>query len=373
MPRQPRQHLTQRKDGRYACRYKDRWFMGNTEREALDARDEYKRHELLGDLQPRPKVPTVAEYITTWLPLYKHGVSKKCYNDYARQLEQLSAAAGETALDQVTPDLAAAVWEHYRSMSASTIKRARMLYTALFDSAVDNDYCRKNPYRVKTAKPPAGSSGSHRALVGEELQLVNGSDHRFALAARLMLYAGLRRGEVLALTSSDIDLGAGLIYVTKAVRFDGNAPIIVDPKSEAGRRQIPILRPIRKELTEFVQKAKKAGPKPALVAPSAKGTLMTETAFSCAWASYIHALGVTAGHPVRIRCHDLRHTFCTLILDAGVDIHQAMSWLGHADEKMILKIYDHLTAARASSSVAIVEKSLKNRRKTDKKSLKNQK
>lgn len=359
MPRQPRQHLTQRKDGRYACRYKDRWFMGNTEREALDARDEYKRHELLGDLQPRPKVPTVAEYITTWLPLYKHGVSKKCYNDYARQLEQLSAAAGETALDQVTPDLAAAVWEHYRSMSASTIKRARMLYTALFDSAVDNEYCRRNPFRAKTSRPPTGSAGSHRVLTDEEQQLVTGSGHRFAMAARLMLYAGLRRGEVLALTSDDIDIDAGMLSVNKSVRFDGNRPVIVHPKTAAGRRLVPILRPVRAELARFVKNAKKAGKAPALVAPSAMGDLMTETAFSRAWDGYIHDLTLAAGHPVQIRCHDLRHTYCTRILDAGVDIHQAMAWLGHADEKMILKVYDHLTAARTSSAVAAVEKSLK--------------
>ena len=39
MPRQKKQHLKRRKDGRFACRYKDQWFYGQTEEEALEARE----------------------------------------------------------------------------------------------------------------------------------------------------------------------------------------------------------------------------------------------------------------------------------------------------------------------------------------------
>ena len=59
-----------------------------------------------------------------------------------------------------------------------------------------------------------------------------------------------------------------------------------------------------------------------------------------------------------IRPHDLRHTYCTMLRDAGVDIKQAMIWLGHADEKMILRIYDHVRENRTKNSVKLVEKSL---------------
>ena len=68
---------------------------------------------------------------------------------------------------------------------------------------------------------------------------------------------------------------------------------------------------------------------------------MSETAFQRGWESFLHALSIAAGHPVIIRAHDLRHTYCTMLRDAGVDIHQAIIWMGHADEKMILRIYDH--------------------------------
>ena len=85
---------------------------------------------------------------------------------------------------------------------------------------------------------------------------------------------------------------------------------------------------------------------------------MTDVAFRRAWDSYLHALTLAAGHPVSIRPHDLRHTYCTMLRDAGVDMHQAMIWLGHADEKMILQIYDHVTDRRTLESLNLVEKRL---------------
>ncbi len=76
------------------------------------------------------------------------------------------------------------------------------------------------------------------------------------------------------------------------------------------------------------------------------------------WDSYLLALSKAAGHPVSIRPHDLRHTYCTMLRDAGVDMKQAMIWMGHADEKMILRIYDHVGEKRTQNSVKQVEKLL---------------
>lgn len=72
-----------------------------------------------------------------------------------------------------------------------------------------------------------------------------------------------------------------------------------------------------------------------------------------------------------VRPHDLRHSFCTMIRDAGVDIKLAVKWMGHADEKMILKIYDHITQYRTEQAVGNIEKMLSRmqngRQKTSKK------
>lgn len=348
MPRPKAPQLKQRADGRYRCKYKDKEFYGNTAREALMLRDEYIRQESTGTLL-RQRM-TVKQYALEWLPIHKAGVSPKCYNDYAVQLEKLFPLIGEKELSAVSVDDVAQVWNTFSGFSASTIKRARMLYISLFDTAIENELCRKNPFKSKFAQPPKGPSGSHRALTDEEVHLIRTVPHRFQLAALIMLYAGLRRGEVLPLSApGDVDLKQNVIHVTKAVRFTGNQPEIVSPKTSAGLRDVPIFSALRPFLVGRI----------GMVAPSASGKMMSDVAFRRAWDSYLLALSHAAGHPVSFRPHDLRHTFCTMLRDAGVEMKQAMIWMGHADEKMILKIYDHVRDSRTRASVSQVEKLLK--------------
>lgn len=343
-----------RKDGRYACKYKGKFFYGSTPEEALAARKAFIKAEQSGQLLAREL--TVRDYALKWLPLYKSSVSEKCYNDYAKQIEALFPYIGHKLLSQVTVDDAAAVWQHYAGYSASTIKRARMLYIALFDTAIENDLCRKNPFKSKFTQPPRGSSGSHRALTDAEVDLILSTPHRFQLAVLVMLFAGLRRGEVLALSSDDIDLKHNIIHVNKAIRYDSNQPIFADPKTDAGTRDVPVFSQLRPFLLRHT----------GLIAPDTFGRPMSEVAFRNAWSSYLRALSIAAGHPVSIRPHDLRHTFCTMLVDAGVPLKQAMSWLGHADEKMILRVYDHVHATRTSASIQQVETLLADRKPSGK-------
>ena len=348
MPRPKKQHLKQRKDGRYCAVYHGIQFMDKDEDKALAKRDDYIRQLKAGEY--RRENPTLQEYADKWLPLHKSGVSEKCYNDYKKQLDALTNILGEMYLKDITVDDAAAVWEHYRDYSASTIKRARMIYISLFDTAIENDLIRKNPFRGRFAQPPKGSAGTHRTLTDEEIMLVREIPHRMQTAALIMLYGGLRRGEVLALTMRDIDLQAGTITVNKAVRFDGNQPVISRPKTASGTRQVPILSVLRPYLENRTGR----------ILSAANGQIMTEQSFSRCWESYILHLSKAAGHQITIRPHDLRHTYCTMLRDAGIDMHQAMIWMGHADEKMILRVYDHVTDKRTQNSIEQMEKTLLN-------------
>lgn len=348
MPRPKKQHLKQRADKRYCAVYHGIQFMGKDEDEALGKRDDYIRQLKAGEY--RRENPTLQEYADKWLPLHKSGVSEKCYNDYKKQLDALTNILGEMYLKDITVDDAAAVWNHYKDYSASTIKRARMIYISLFDAAIENDLIRKNPFRGRFAQPPKGTQGTHRTLTDEEITLVRETPHRMQTAALIMLYGGLRRGEVLALTMRDIDLQVGTITVNKAIRFDGNTPVISRPKTASGTRQVPILSVLRPYLVN----------RTGCILSAANGQIMTEQSFSRCWESYILHLSKAAGHPITIRPHDLRHTYCTMLRDAGIDMHQAMIWMGHSDEKMILRVYDHVTDKRTQNSINQIEKSLLN-------------
>jgi len=374
--------LSARSDGRYQAKYHGKYFYGSTPAEARRKRDEYKARELMG-VREAPKV-TVRAYAGKWLPTAKAGVTQKVYNDYAGLLDKVIAAMGDMQLLEVTPTDVKAAYNTLIGMSDSTIKKLRMLTVSMFDAAVEDGLIRTNPARSKAARPHKGTVGTHRILTPEELQLVRTVDHRCRPFAMAMYYAGLRRGEALALNvSRDVDFRANVIHVRQAVRFESNRPVLVDPKTEAGSRDIPLLPPLKTAL-KFLK---------GLLLSMPDGTHCTEQAFSRAWESYNNALsraanggmqrrwwGRTKKHKellarradlmaagrkseadalvipeykeISLRCHDFRHSYCTNLCDAGVDLHVAIQWLGHADEKMILQIYDHVTPARIRAAIS---------------------
>lgn len=386
----PRQTLKQRKDGRYRCKLGNKYFYGSTQSEAFRARAAYQRM-LDAGMRADAEGMTVKQYVYEWLPLHKAGVTNRTYNDYASLLDKLVEEMGSMLLKDVSVDDAKAIYLLYNGYSNSTIKRARMLYVSLFDAAVENGYCQRNPFRSRLAQPDKGREGSHRAITEEERKLIHQCQHSFRLPVMMMLYAGLRRGEALAIDiDRDVDLKAGVIHVQKSIRFEINQPVVSPTKTESGIRDVPIFDVLRKELEG----------KTGLLAPSKSGTIMSESAFSSAWHSYVLAVecainGVSqkrwfgrrnedrendperydnvmrleqegkqaAADALRlekwvrftVRPHDLRHSFCTMLRDAGVDLKQAMEWMGHEDEKMILRVYDHVNEARTRASILKVE------------------
>lgn len=328
MPRIKKQRLKRRKDGRYCCKYHGIQFMGWTEGEALAARDEYKRQETEQQYL-RSDQQTVGAYAEYWLPIHKADVKPNTLNAYRSILAHVLPPISALRLCDVTSDDIALTFSRLAGMSASYIHKARILTTAIFQSAVDAGYLLRNPCAASSIKPPKGTKGTHRAITDEERQLILTVAHRMQLPALIMLYCGLRRGEVLALTADDIH--GDELTVSKAVSFTSNRPIISNPKTESGKRTVPvpsILSPFLSDLSGFI-------------ATGANGQPMTEQAYQRGWESYQKALSAAAGHPVTIRAHDLRHSYCTMLRDAGVDMHQAIIWMGHADEKMILRVYDH--------------------------------
>lgn len=359
----PRQSLTKRSDGRYMVKYKNKQFYGKTQSEAIRKRSEYIQAIKDG---MQTTCPTVAAYASAWLPAHKKTVGIKCYNDYAKQLDALVALIGTLPLNAVTPtDIKNVYSQRYEGYSGYTIKRAQMLFVAVFDSAIADGYIRSNPCRDKTAAPHKGPKGTHRPLTPKEDALLLAVDHPFRPVVLAMRYAGLRRGEALALNiTRDVDFDKNTISVQSAIAYTSNQPLLKKPKSDAGIRTIPLFEPLRSELLTlngYIARAQRSN------------GIMSESAFRSAWNSYIHAVechingyaqkrwyGKTAADRATlaagkelppwqtfdIRPHDLRHSFCTMLRDAGVDMHICMEWMGHGDEKLILKIYDHVTPSR---------------------------
>lgn len=342
MPRPKKQHLKKRKDGRYCAVYKGHQFMGRTEDEALALRDEYKRLESYGI----GSAYTLEDYCNYWLPLHKVGIKRHTYNAYASALEKLIEPIAQIQLPVLTVDHIAQAYAGMVGYSAGYISVACSLLTSVLDSALESGYIRRNPCRSKTIKAPKGTSGSHRAITEEERQLILSTPHRMQVPALVMLYCGLRRGEVSALMPSDIT--ENQITVNKSVTFNVNRQEVGETKTTSGVRTVPvpaILKPFLSDLSGFPMR-------------NINGELITERGWKGGWTAYMSALSKAAKHPVSIRCHDLRHTYCTMLRDAGVDIKIAQKWMGHADISMILKVYDHPSAGREKTALKALNKSL---------------
>ena len=395
MPRQKKQHLKRRKDGRFACRYKDLFFYGDTEEEALQAREDYKDAEKRGQLQLETG-PTVAEYAQKWIRIAKPNVRESTFQESLGLLEKLLDHCGERYIKDILPsDIKAVYSTAFKGLSDSYIRSAKQLYIGLFDAAFADGYCRRNPAREKSAQPHRGTKGGHRAITPQERKWIDTlcQDHRCRPAVMAMLYEGLRPPEAKAFNiDNSVDREAGIIRLVEfAHKGKNNHYEITDQgKTAKARREIPLFSP-------FAQAIKgKSGP----LVQTARGGELTVQSWRVLWQSYVHQMeqeinGMekrwykrTKAHkkiladaaqlrkdgkpeeakakeaeippwiPFTVRPYDLRHSFCTMCRDSNVEINTCIKWMGHTDANMILKIYDEVSEDRSKREAEKLEKAL---------------
>ena len=367
MPRQKKQHLKRRKDGRFCCVYHGHQFMGWTEEEAFSKRDEFKWQERQESLMMEN--PSVRVYGDRWLPIGKAGVKEPTTETHKILLNHLYTVIGDTPIRDVKPsDIKRVYSERFGGKSHEYITHARSLYRKLFASAVEDGLIMTNPVDASTAKPHKGTVGGHRAITPDERwMIVNvATDHRMHAPAIVMLYAGLRPQEVKALRVEDVDFDAGVIHVRSTVHMDTHNRYTVtgEGKTVNAIRDVPLFQPVRAVLegkTGFLL--------------SKDGDVATRMAWQRGWRAYCHIMetylnsmskrkwvAIKGDKPAwktfDVVPYDLRHSFATWCRDNGVELNTCVHWMGHADAQMILKIYDTVTAERSKSEAEKLEKML---------------
>ena len=223
-----------------------------------------------------------------------------------------------------------------------------------------------NPVDLVHLTQPGQQAETRRALTAEEQQWIWETPHRAQPVAVIMMLSGLRRGELAALTWNDIDLKERTITVNKTIEYPPNEPPRLRhlTKSAAGMRVVDIPQ----KLADYLAAMPRDN---LLVVHSAKGRVMTESAWLSLWGSYMRVLNIKYGTRTpadlermkkpgqhkfdmtipHITLHWLRHTFCTLLYLSGVDVVQACAQMGHADIQTTLRIYTHLDSIHKRKSV----------------------
>ena len=177
----------------------------------------------------------------------------------------------------------------------------------------------------------------------------------------LSLFAGLRRGELLALRWCHINLDRKVLQVREALEeTKAHGVQVKAPKSRAGRRDISLpdivvdaLREHRKAQLELRFRLGLGKCDNDFLFPTLEGTLPSPRAFSAEWADVAASIGMPD-----ITFHALRHTHASALIDAGVDIVTISKRLGHSSPNITLKVYAHLFREKDDKASAAINDAL---------------
>ncbi len=313
---------------------------------------------------------TFVELADMWyLQKLSEGLCYAYQKELQNSINHLNAFISDRCIDEIKPlDIDRIIISRanfnpntHKGMSKKCLKDLLNTAKAIFDFAIDNDFIIKNPARNRKI-PKNASQHKRRALTDEEQQLIIKTQHRCKIASMLMMFCGLRLGELLALQWSDIDFTDDTIYIRKKMQRTGTNQFTVAPGTKNGKcRKVPI----PDKLLEYL-KGEKSKAQSIIVCPNKIGELQTPSSWASLWKSYIIALNLEysqttqnkfdpKGVPMlldKITPHMLRHTYTTLLYKSGVDVLVASKLLGHSSVQITLDIYTHLDEEHAQRNIS---------------------
>ena len=224
----------------------------------------------------------------------------------------------------------------------STIRNALMPLRVIYRQAVADRDVGINP--CTGVRLPAVRSRRERIVSAREaaslLDALHETEDRALWA--LALYAGLRRGELMALRWEDVDLEAGVLRVERA--WDPKSRVYVEPKSRAGRRTVPIASALKDAL--LAHKPRAHG---ELVVAGPYGPFDAGVATARATQAW-RAAGLAP-----ITLHEARHTFASLMIAAGVNAKALTAYMGHASVTITYDRYGHLMPGNEREAAALLD------------------
>lgn len=247
---------------------------------------------------------------------------------------------GDFYLDEVTSrDI-----ERYKAelVSSGYAPRTVNLHLAclgkLYQCAIDWEVVLKNP--VRKVQRSKDRKDKWAFLDFEEAQkFLDGVPPPWKPLFLTAMRTGMRQGEILGLRWEDIDWKRGVIFVRNSL-YDEK----LYPTKSYASRDVPMTSDLFGTLLNLKQKAKSE-----YVFPAEDGSSLHRKTLTRPLVTALRKSGVK-----RIRFHDLRHTYASHLVMAGVPIKTVQELLGHSDLKMTLR-YAHLTPQCKKEAVAALE------------------
>jgi integrase len=353
--------ITKRADGRGMARIDLGYHNGKRKRKCIYGATKVEvvqklratQHQHDHGVNITPERITVAAFLERWLTNVKQpsvrATTLQIYRQYVgyivRHLGRVQLA--KLSVDHVQSMLRALADEGY---APATVDRARDTLINALETAVAWELVLRNVAKLTTPpKVPRYQAQTitlprmqHLLAVAADTSWNNGY---MELVCRFGLL-GLRRGEVLGMRWQDLDLGHARLHVRQALHIVNGTLMLGEPKTAASVRDVPL--PAQLVLTLHSYRARQLQTKllagsawrdQDLVFCTARGTPVAPRNMLDDW----HMLLEHAALP-RMRFHDLRHSFATLLLKRRVPTKVVQELLGHSDPNITTQIYQHVVA-----------------------------
>ena len=293
---------------------------------------------------------TLDKYFEEWLAGKRNSTKGNTLKTYrSHYYKHISPRLGNKKIQKIERrEILVLQREIFQGLSESTCNGVLRTLKIILNDAVHDEIISKNPADgVKALKETEKATETyHRALTGQEqkeFMREMEKDFYYEFVA-LLLCTGMRSGEAAALTWSDIDYKQNVIHITKTVTYNEDGTIgIGSPKSESGKRDIPLNGTIRSVLSSQRKKLGNILPmNDNRVFVSVYGGIIHNHAINRAINGALSRLR-EKGRPIEhFTAHALRDTFATRFIEQGGNPQTLKVILGHSSLAMTMDLYSHV-------------------------------
>ena len=328
--------------------HKRKYFYGKTKKEVLDQIKKAQREQEQGALVPVSK-QTVKQFLEHWLEnVHKQRIKQSSYIKYRKALNyHILPELGHIQLQKLTSEHIDVFYAKLLSKGKSpkSIKDIHGIVRSALQYAVKKKRLPRNVAddvdlpRIERYKSQVLDKEQARKL------LEAARESRYETLLTVALASGMRRGELLALRWSDIQLDAKSLHVQRTVyRVKGAGYVESEPKTNRGRRNIMlpqfVIAVLKQHRAQQLEMRLQAGPlwiDRDLVFCNTTGDFLYPDNVSADFKRLVEKAGLPA-----MRFHDLRHSAATILLAMGVHPKVVQERLGHSTIAMTMDIYSHV-------------------------------
>ncbi len=359
---------SQRPNGSYMFRYVDihkkRRYVYAKTLDELRKQEAIVQKDLADGIDYAAGEMLVAELADRYINL-KRGVKKNTLRAYQSAINRIhTAPIGQRRVKDVKLSDAKGwfVELHDQGLKQNTIGVVQSVIRPAFEMAVEDDMIRKNPFKFKLADVVPNDATIREALTPAQqtdyLKFVVDNDSSYYDDILILLGTGLRVSELYGLTKNDIDFKNQCLYVRRQLCRTADDPYFVtDPKSTSGIRSVPMSDTVCHAIRRVL--LKRAVPKVEALFGGCSGFLFLDRVDMPKVAMHLenHMRAMqrryekTYGKVMpTVTPHVLRHTFCTNLQQAGIDVKSLQYLMGHSDACVTLNVYSHTNFDRVQDA-----------------------